>query len=199
MTVLFGDFEDFSHLDLHLLAAADAHERAQIRLDRVRISARAQGMLPDYHRDDIAAARSGSWRLLRRDELGDEQPERLGGRLYLLAFEGLVRYIKVGMVEGRTLAALRDRVRRHEHAAEIHHCFLFDAWASQPCTTDQAAKQWEDRVLGRLNTLVNGDQVWRVHQEYFYGIPFDMAMTAIEVERPEVDGAPRHPGVVYQE
>ncbi|MCP9211446.1 hypothetical protein [Streptomyces cucumeris] len=146
MTVLFGDFEDFSHLDLHLLAAADAHERAQIRLDRARISARTQGTLPDQQPDDIAAARSGSWRALRRDELGDEQPERLGGgRLYLLAFEGIVRYIKVGMVEGRTMAALR------------------------------------------------------VHQEYFYGIPFGLAMTAIELERPEVEGTPRHPGVVYQE
>ncbi|MHB9856601.1 hypothetical protein ACSYGO_46245 [Streptomyces krungchingensis] len=198
MTIPFGDFEDFSHLDLHLLAAADAHEQAQIRLDRARISARTQGTLPDYHPDDIAAARSGSWRALRRDEIGDEQPERLGGRLYLLAFEGIVRYIKVGMVEGRTLAALRDRVRRHEHAAEIHQCFLLDAWASQPCATDQAARQWEEHVLERLNTLLNGDRVRRVHREYFYGISFDLAMTAIELERPEVDGTPRHPGVVYQ-
>ncbi|MFD5702482.1 hypothetical protein [Streptomyces lasiicapitis] len=198
MTVLFGDFEDFAHLDLHLLAAADAHEQAQIRLDRARISARAQNTLPEYHPDDIAAARSGSWRLLRCDELGDEQPERPGGRLYLLAFEGVVRYIKVGMVEGRKLAALRDRVRRHEHAAEIHQCFLFDAWASQSCTTDEAAGQWEVRVLQRLNTLVKGNRVRRVHREYFYGVPFHMAMNAIELERPEVDGAPRHPGVVYQ-
>ncbi|MFF2999434.1 hypothetical protein ACFVTC_33515 [Streptomyces sp. NPDC057950] len=199
MTVFFGDFKDFSHLDLHPLAAADAHEQAQIRLDRARNSATTQGTLPNYHPYDIAAARSGSWRALRHDELGDKQPERLGRRLYLLTFEGIVRYIKVGMVEGRTLAALRDRVRRHEHAAEIHQCFLVDAWASQPCTTDQAAGRWEDRVLERLNTLVKGDRVRRVHREYFYGIPLDLALTAIELERPEVDGSPRHPGVVYQE
>ncbi|MFJ4972504.1 hypothetical protein [Streptomyces sp. NPDC088755] len=199
MTVFFGDFEDLSVLDLHLLAAADAHEQAQMRLDRARVSARVQGTLPDYSPDDIAAVRSGSWRALRSDELGDEQPERLGGRLYLLAFEGVVRYIKVGMVEGRTLAALRYRVRRHEHAAEIHQCFLLDAWASQPCTTDRAARQWEVRVLDRLNTLVNGDRVRRLHREYFYGIPFGLAMTAIELERLEMDGTPRHPGVVHQE
>ncbi|MFJ6438602.1 hypothetical protein [Streptomyces sp. NPDC091416] len=46
MTILFGDFEDFAHLNLHLLAAADAHERGQIRIDRARISARTQGTLP---------------------------------------------------------------------------------------------------------------------------------------------------------
>ncbi|MGW4027425.1 hypothetical protein [Streptomyces sp. NPDC005009] len=102
------------------------------------------------------------------------------------------------MVEERTLDALRGRVRRHEHAAEIHQCFLFDARASQPCTTDQAALQWEDRVFERLNTLVEGNRVRRVHREYFYGISIDLAMAAIELERPEVDGTPPHPGVVYQ-
>lgn len=60
MTVFLGDFEDFTHLDLHLLAAADAHGQAQIRLDRARISARTQNTLPEYHPDGIAAARSGS-------------------------------------------------------------------------------------------------------------------------------------------
>ncbi|GAA5217635.1 hypothetical protein [Streptomyces thinghirensis] len=196
MTVLFGDFEDFAHLDLHLLAAGDDYERAQIRISNARVSADAQGTLPDYHPDDIACVRSGSWRFLRRDEIGDEQPDGPGGRLYLLAFEGLVPYIKVGMVEGRTPAALRDRVRRHEHAAEVHQYFLFDAWASQPCTTDQVAKQWEERVLVRLNAL---ERVRRVHREYFYGVPFQMAMSAIEIERSAVRGTPRHPGVVYQE
>lgn len=196
MTVLFGDFEDFAHLDLHLLAATDDYERAQIRIDRARVSARSQGTLPDYHSADIVDVRSGSWRFLRRDEIGDEQPEKPGGRLYLLAFEGLVPYIKVGMVEGRTPAALRDRARRHEHAAEIHQYFLFNAWASQPCATDQVARQWEERVLERLNTL---ERVRRVHREYFYDVPFQMAMSAIEIERSAVKGTPRHPGVVYQE
>ncbi|MEV7144650.1 hypothetical protein [Streptomyces tauricus] len=50
-----------------------------------------------------------------------------------------------------------------------------------------------------MNTLVNGKRIRRVHKEYFYGIAFEWAMSGIELERPEVDGTPRHPGVVYQE
>ncbi|MFE7497578.1 hypothetical protein ACFU6O_00600 [Streptomyces albidoflavus] len=103
MTVVFGGF------DLHLLAWADAHGRAQTRIERARISASAQRTLPDFHRDDIAVVRSGSWRFLRRDEVGDEQPDALGRRLYLLAFEGLFPYIKVGMIKVRSSAALHTR------------------------------------------------------------------------------------------
>ncbi|MEV7144651.1 hypothetical protein [Streptomyces tauricus] len=131
---------DFADLDLHLLASADAHAHAKERIDQARISAEAQGVQPIYRREDIDAVSSGSWRFLRYDEIGHEQPGRLGGRLYLLAFEGLVRYIKIGMIKGRELDTLRKRVRDHEHAAEVHQCFLLDAGPRSPAPQTQWPK-----------------------------------------------------------
>ncbi|MER5739966.1 hypothetical protein ABT117_30435 [Streptomyces sp. NPDC002262] len=196
----FGSLEDFSELDLLLLVtAAGDYEQALLRVNHASAVARRRGVLPVFRTEDISTVRAASWESLRRDEIGDEQSDGPGGRLYLLAFEGALPYIKVGMVEGRKAKSLRDRVRRHEHVAEIHQYFLVEAWASQPCATIEATKEWEERVLARLNTLVtHGGAAQRTHEEYFRGIPFNIMVAAIELERSKVVGTPRHPGVVYE-
>lgn len=198
MTESLGECESYADLELSRLASAAEFERAQDRINSARIAAAASGAVPVFEEEDVDTVSSGCWRLLRQDEFGDDQPDGTGGRLYLLAFDGLVRYIKVGMVKGRKVSTLRERVRDHERAAQVHGCFLFDAWASQPCATEEAAKAWEDTVLNLLNTSVNGKWVRRVHKEYFYGVPFGMAYAAIESQRHDVEGTPRHPGVVYE-
>ncbi|MEU3044633.1 hypothetical protein ABZ700_27585 [Streptomyces diastaticus] len=167
-------------------------------ITRARIDAAQKDTVPEYKRHDIKVVRLGALSDLRLDGIGDEQPEETGGRLYLLAFEGTVRYIKVGMVEGRRPSALHERVTRHLHAASVHRCFLVDAWASEPCATRKATRQWEHRVLTRLNPLRKEGWVDREFREYFYGVPFGMALAAIERERLEGEGAAPHPGVVYE-
>lgn len=197
MTRPRGESESYADLDLSHLTSESDFAHAQERISCARIDAASRGAVPAYEKKDIGTVSAECWRILRQDELGDEQPEGPGGRLYLLAFDGLVRYIKVGMIKGRKVSTLRERVRDHERAAQVHHCFLFDAWASQPCATEAAAKQWEENVLERLNRLVDDKRVRRVHHEYFYGVPFGMAAAAIERERSRVVGAPRHAGMIH--
>ncbi|MER8089486.1 hypothetical protein ABTZ57_31380 [Streptomyces sp. NPDC094048] len=170
MPVIFGDFPDFSDVDFRRLDPAyDVLAAAQDRLRR----ARARDVSPS--RQEIEEVIGGSWRRIHKLS----HPLDAGGdRLYALAFEGTYPYVKVGRSKD---LELKSRIVKHEHDAAIQFCLLFDAWVSDPCPD---AYPWEQRVLARLDTVVaDSPRVTRMHKEYFYGLPFHIAVLAAEMEQ----------------
>ncbi|MFD8263590.1 hypothetical protein ACFV19_32925 [Streptomyces griseoluteus] len=94
-----------------------------------------------------------------------------GERVYLLSFEGLQTYIKVGRVE------IPERLKEYEHAAELGMTVIFDGWVSKAWPS---TRLWEARAR---DAIAAAPGVQRTHKEYFSGITFEDALAIVQRER----------------
>ncbi|MDQ0847761.1 hypothetical protein [Streptomyces sp. V1I6] len=97
-----------------------------------------------------------------------------GERLYLLSFEGLQSYVKVGRVEKRIFP---ERLKEYEHQAELNTVVIFDGWVSKALPS---TRLWETRACDALAAVPG---VQRTHKEYFSGITFEDALAIVQRER----------------
>ncbi|MDX3631680.1 hypothetical protein PV728_15600 [Streptomyces europaeiscabiei] len=97
-----------------------------------------------------------------------------GERLYLLSFEGIQSYIKVGRVSKRLFPA---RLSEYEHAAELGMVVIFDGWVSK---ARPSTRLWETRARDAIAAVPG---VQRTHKEYFSGIAFEDALAIVQRER----------------
>ncbi|MGW2642316.1 hypothetical protein [Streptomyces sp. NPDC001348] len=101
-----------------------------------------------------------------------------GSRIYLVEFQGVDQYVKVGRVgSGRSPAGPDQwlkRIRHHESIAAVHGCALVDAWVSVPI---QQPERVEANLLQEIRAVPGVNCVSR---EYFQGLPFEQAVEVTE-------------------
>jgi hypothetical protein len=126
------------------------------------ISELRAGAIPPFSDEILLTA------FLVREMIREElpYPDKDGGRIYVLAFEGPVPYVKIGSTE-----KYEDRFDTHELTARNHCYSLVDGWVSQPVDTPQDAKRREKRLIERLHHELHGFHNSRP-SEYFHQADF---------------------------
>ncbi|MEU6632881.1 hypothetical protein ABZ905_32045 [Streptomyces parvus] len=97
-----------------------------------------------------------------------------GQRLYLLSFEGIQSYIKVGKVRTQTFP---DRFKDYEREARNGVLVIFDGWVSRPWPN---AHRWEIRACDAIAAVPG---VQRIGRERFANITFEHALELARAER----------------
>ncbi|MEU9202877.1 hypothetical protein [Streptomyces sp. NPDC048332] len=158
------------------------HIPIQVKRDRVMAkwikeigpeAARAKAMA------DLTAGAVPPWRehreiiltsYLVRKRLREElpEPEKEGGRLYVLGFQGLRPVVKVGST-GNT----EGQFDTYEIQARNLGFALLDGWVSAPVGTRKEAFKQESTILSLLHQVLNGHIVGGRIFEWFHGHDFE--------------------------
>ncbi|MFF4717492.1 hypothetical protein ACFY2V_39790 [Streptomyces eurythermus] len=134
---------------------------------------------------DLQAGAAPPWRqteirltsYLVRKRLRDElpEPDREGGRLYVLGFQGLRAVVKVG-----STGAPEQQFDKYETQARNLGYALVDGRISAPVGTRSEAYRLESSVLTNLHLVLNGHVEGGRTFEWFHGHDFERIRQLVE-------------------
>ncbi|AWT46810.1 MULTISPECIES: hypothetical protein [Streptomyces] len=130
------------------------------------------GAVPPWQQKEISLT-SYLVRKRLRDEL--PEPEKEGGRLYVLGFQGLRAVVKVG-----STAAPERQFEKYETQARNLGYALVDGWVSAPVGTRSEAYRLEAMVLTNLHLFLNGHIDGGRIFEWFHGHDFEQIRQLVE-------------------
>ncbi|WP_327321128.1 hypothetical protein OG735_00365 [Streptomyces sp. NBC_01210] len=136
------------------------------------ISALQAGAVPPWQKTEIRLT-SYLVRKRLREEL--PEPEKEGGRLYVLGFQGLRAVVKVG-----STGAPERQFDKYETQARNLGYALVDGWVSAPAGTRSEAYRMESTVLTNLHLVLNGRIDGGRIFEWFHGHDFERVRELVE-------------------
>ena len=129
------------------------------------ISALQVGAMPPWQPKEI---RLTSYLVCQRLREELPEPEKEGGRLYVLGFQGLRAVVKVGSTE-----APERQFEKYETQARNLGYALVDGWVSAPLGSRSEAYRLESMVLTNLHHVLNGHIDGGRIFEWFHGHDFE--------------------------
>ncbi|MFI7246535.1 hypothetical protein [Streptomyces qinglanensis] len=123
------------------------------------------GAVPPWDSDEIDLTI-----YLARERLRKEipEPEKTGGRLYVLGFQGLRPVVKVG-----STGSPERQFDKYEVQARNFGYALVDGWVSAPVGTREEAYKQESLILENLHFVLNGYLPGGRIFEWFHGHGFE--------------------------
>lgn len=132
----------------------------------------AAGAVPPWEHSEILLT-SYLVRQRLREEL--PQPEKEGGRLYVLGFQGLRTVVKVG-----STGVPEQQFDTYENQARNLGYALVDGWVSAPVGTRSEAFRQESSILTNLHHVLNGHITGGRIFEWFHGHDFERIRELVE-------------------
>ncbi len=136
------------------------------------ISALQAGAVPPWQQTEI---RLTSYRVRKRLREELPEPEKEGGRLYALGFQGIRGVVKVG-----STGAPEQQFDKYETQARNLGYALVDGWVSAPVGTRSEAYRLESNVLTNLHLVLNGQVDGGRIFEWFHGHDFERVRQLVE-------------------
>ncbi|MFF7705505.1 hypothetical protein [Streptomyces lydicus] len=130
------------------------------------------GAVPPWRQTEIRLT-SYLVRKRLREEL--PEPEKEGGRLYVLGFQGLRAVVKVG-----STGAPEQQFDKYETQARNLGYALVDGWVSAPVGTRSEAYRQEAMILTNLHHVLNGHIDGGRVFEWFHGHDFERIRELVE-------------------
>ncbi|MFC7933956.1 hypothetical protein [Streptomyces cinereoruber] len=148
------------------LMAQQAKEIDPVATRAKAIADLAAGALPPWHEHDEIRLTSYLVRQRLREEL--PEPEKEGGRLYILGFQGLRPVTKVGSTGNP-----EPQFDKYEIQGRNLGYALVDGWVSAPIGTRKDAYRQEACILQQLHFVLNGHLIGGRTFEWFHGHDFE--------------------------